>query len=154
MSLGKLRFKLAQAVWWVQKKLDARKKPTDPQAAELVRYYNQSMGIFSQLGIDLNSKPAEVRPLYHMTLLYLDNEEVVCPAGARTASLIGFLDTTDAGWVLPPTSRPVTPELAKEVDGFFAVECFRNYRGLDDIRNEITEAIGRRSAELKRTLNQ
>ena len=125
------------------------REPSDAQAAELVSYYEKSMSIFAQLGIDVNAKPDETQRLYHMMLLYLDNEEVICPAAARTASLMGFLETTDGGWTLPPTSQVVSPNLAaKEVDGYFAMEIFRNYRGLEHIRDELVKAINARGAQI------
>jgi len=139
---------LQKASWWFQKKDDERRKLSDSEEAQLVTYYQRSMSIFSQLGIDVNSKPAETRTLYHMMLLYLDNDEVICPAAARTASLMGFLNTTDSGWTLPPTSQSVSPEFAKEVDGYFAMEIFRNYRGLEEIRDELVEAINARGAQI------
>jgi hypothetical protein len=145
----KLAWRLQKAAWWMQKRRDERKSPTDSDLRALQRYYDTATGIFDQLGIDVKAKPADVQRLYFMMLLYLDNEEVICPAAARTASLIGFLDTTGAGWAMPPTSQTVTPEFAKDVDGYFAMEIFRNYRGLEDIHTELVDAINRRNAELQ-----
>jgi hypothetical protein len=148
---GKIAWWLQKAAWWFQKKHDARRELSDPESAELVRYYENSMNIFAQLGIDVSAKPSEMQTLYHMTLLYLDKEEVICPAAARTASLMGFLGTTDAGWTLPPTSQVVSSDFAKEVDGYFAMELFRNYRGLEEIHRELVEAINARHAQIQMT---
>jgi hypothetical protein len=149
MSLDKVRFGLARALWWVQKKLDERRKPTEAQGAALADYYTKAVNIFHTLGIDVKSKPADVQRLYFMTLLFLDHEEVICPAEARTASLIGFLDSLDAGWTLPPTSVAVSKEFAEEVDGYVAAEILGNHLGLQDIRDELVNAINTRSAQLK-----
>lgn len=149
MGLDKVRFGLVRALWWVQKRLDKRRKPTNEQGAALADYYTRAMNIFRTLGIDLNSKPADVQRLYSMTLLFLDDEHVICPAEARTASLIGFLDSLNSGWALPPTSTPVSKEFAAEVDGYMAVEILRNHLGLQNIRDELVDAINTRSAQLK-----
>ena len=138
-----------KAAWWLRKKRDRLRNLTDAEGTELLSYYEKANSIFAQLGINVDAKPAETQTLYHMTLLYLDNEEVICPAAARTASLIGFLGTTDSGWTLPPTSQAVSSEFAKEVDGYFAMEIFRNYRGLEDIRDELVEAINERGAQIQ-----
>lgn len=77
--------------------------------------------------------------------MYLDTDHVVCPASYRTAALIGFLDSLGSGWVLPPASVVAPPEVAKEVDGMFAMEVFRNNLGLETIYKEIQEAVARTS---------
>jgi hypothetical protein len=132
---------LMRAIWWLQKKSDARRKLTDEQGAAIADYYTKAANMFGALGIDVNSKLADVRRLYFMMLLYLDRDEAICPAGARTASLIGFLDSLGSGWVLPPTSAPVSRKFAEEVDGYVAAELLRNHLGLNDIREELLRAI-------------
>jgi hypothetical protein len=62
---------------------------------------------------------------------------------------MGFLNTTDSGWALPPTSQSVSPDFAKEIDGYFAMEIFRNYRALEEIRDELVEAINARGAQIQ-----
>lgn len=146
---SKIAWWFQKAAWWLRKKRDSRRQPSDTEGTELLSYYEKAKSIFAQLGIDVNAKPVETQSLYHMMLLYLDNEEIICPAAARTASLIGFLETTDSGWTLPPTSQAVSSNFAEEVDGYFAMEIFRNYRGLEDIRDELVEAINARGAQIQ-----
>jgi hypothetical protein len=140
---------LAKITWWLQKKRDERRKPTNEQDEALQGYYTKAMNIFRTLQIDLDSKPVDTRRLYHMMLLYVDEEEIACPAAARTASLIGFLDTLGTGWALPPTSVAVSQEFVKEVDGYVAMEIFRNHLGLKDICDEIVNAINLQSAQIQ-----
>ena len=140
-SFAKVTWWLQRAAWWMMKKRDERRKLTNEQAAALQGYYTKAMNIFRTLQIDLDSKPVDKQRLYLMMLLYVDEEEIVCPAAARTASLVGFLDTLGTGWALPPTSVAASKEFAKEVDGYVAVELFRNHLGLKDIRDEIVNAM-------------
>ena len=93
------------------------------------------MSHFKELGVYVESKPTETRLLYHMMLLYLDQDELIYPAAARTASLIGFLRN----------SFGVSPESAQEVEGYMAAEILRNNLGLQTIRDELAEAINRRA---------
>jgi hypothetical protein len=81
-------------------------------------------------------------------LLYIDDQEVICPAAMRSASLIGFLETTGSGWALPPTSVPLTPEFAKEIDGYMGMEIWRNHFGMEDIHKELQAAIAKTNAAL------
>jgi hypothetical protein len=138
--LEKLRVKLQMALWSIRKNLDERRKPTKEQGDLLVSAYNKAMAVFRGLQIDMESKSPEQRRLYNMVLLYMDQEEYICPAAMRTASLIGFLETTGSGWALPPTSVPVSNEFAGQVDGYMAMEFFRNYSGIEDIHNELKAA--------------
>jgi hypothetical protein len=101
------------------------------------------MNIFRVLGIDIESKVPETQKLYHMMLLYLDHDQSICPREARTASLIGFLDSLGSGWKLPPTSWSVSKDFAEEVEGYMAMEIFRNHLGMKDIRDELANAIAR-----------
>lgn len=146
--LEQLRTKLGLALHSMQKKLDKRRKPTKEQTDLIVNAYNKAMDIFRGLQIDVDSKSPEQKRLYNMVLLYIDREEVICPSAMRTASLIGFLETTGSGWALPRTSVPVTFEFAKEVDGYMAMEIFRNYSGIEDIHKELQAAVARTNAAL------
>ncbi len=136
----------ANALSWLQKQLNRKRSLTHSQQEMLINYYTNAMDVFRALEIDIDSKPADMKKLYHMMLLYLDREEVICPSEARTASLIGFLDGLGSGWTLPPTSMSVSKEFAEEVDGYVAVELFRNHLGLKDIYDEIETAMERFSA--------
>jgi hypothetical protein len=149
MSLPGMPFWLVKLLWRFQKKRDAGRKLNDAQGAALAEYYTKATNLFRALNIDVDAKPAEVRKRYYMMLMYLDKEEYICPAAARTATLIGYLDTLGSGWQLPPTSVSVSKEFAEEVDGYLAVELLRNHLGLNDIRTELVTALNRRAAEVK-----
>jgi hypothetical protein len=79
---------------------------------------------------------------------YIDKEEAICSSAMRTASLISFLDTTGIGLALPPTSVPVTPEFAKDIDGYMRMEIWRNHFGMEDIHKELRAAIASTTAAL------
>ena len=132
---------IARIFWWFQKKWDKSKPLTVAESNELINYYETAMRTFNSIGIDIQSKPIDQRRLYTMMLVYLDREEVICPAGARTAMLIGLLESFDTDWVLPPASQPVSLEMAEEIDGYVSVEILRNNLGISDIRDEIRKAI-------------
>jgi hypothetical protein len=73
----------------LQKKRDGQGKLTDEQAATLAEYQTKAANIFRTLGIDVNSKPAEVQRLCFMMLLYLDRNEAkqsVLPQPGRRVS--------------------------------------------------------------------
>jgi hypothetical protein len=142
------RLVFAKALLIYRKWRDRQRTLTDKQGEILLGYYSKAMSLFETMGINIESKPEEQRRLYHMMLLYLDHEEVVCPWEARTASLIGFLDSLGTGWQLPAASDHVSKKFAKEVDGWMAVEIFRNHLGLKDIHDEIQEAIARAASEI------
>jgi hypothetical protein len=137
----KFRYWLLRAAWWIQKKLDKRRSLTNIQEKKLASYYNSAISVFNSIEIDIYKKPTESQRLYFMVLIWLDNEEFICPAGARTATLIGFLDSLGSGWQMPPTSEAVSADFAKDVDNYMALEVFRNNLGLGDIRKEIVDAI-------------
>ena len=132
---------IARIFWWFRKKFDKLKPLTVSDSNELINYYENAMRTFKSLGIDIQSKPIEQRRLYTMMLVYLDREEAICPAGARTAMLIGMLESLDTGWILPPASQAVSLEFSKEIDGYVSLEIFRNNLGISDIRDEIRNAI-------------
>src|SRR5258705_2607843 len=137
----------AKAVWWLRKWLDCNERPMDNQAATLAGYYTKAMNLFRALEIDVAAKPVETGRLYHMMLLYLDHDEAICPAAARTASLIGFLDSLGRGWTMPPTGAEVPKKLAEEVDGYLATEILRNHLGLKDVHDEIRGALAKFNAK-------
>jgi hypothetical protein len=145
--LGKLRTKLGLALGSLQKRRDRNRRLTSDQEETLVSYYTKAMNIFQALGIDVKSKSIETQRIYNMMLLYLDREETICPSEARTASLIGFLDSLRSGWTLPPASVSVSEDFAEEVDGYMAVEIFGNHLGMEDIRDEIANAIAKFKTE-------
>lgn len=132
---------VTRAIWWLRKQFDRRRQDTESEAETIVNYHTRAMNIFRALQIDVDSKPAESQRLYHMMLLYMDDKEMICPGAARTASLIGFLDSLGSGWVLPPTSHVISKEFAEQVDGYVAMEIFRNHLGMKDIQDEITKAM-------------
>jgi len=105
------------------------------------------MNLFHALEIDVESKPAENRRLYHMMMLYLDHDEAICPAAARTANLIGFLDSLGRGRTLPPTNVEVSEQFAEEVDGYMATEISRNHLGMKTIHDEIVDALSKFNAK-------
>jgi hypothetical protein len=137
----------AKAASWLRKRRDRNDGLTDDEARILACYYTKAMNLFGALQIDVESKPAEKRRLYHMMMLYLDHEEAICPAAARTANLIGFLDSLDRGWTLPPTNVEVSDQLAEDVDGYMATEISRNHLGMKTIHDEIANAIARFNAK-------
>jgi hypothetical protein len=145
--LGKLRTKLGLAFWSLQKRRDRNRRLTSDQEEMIISYHTRAMNIFQAIGIDVESKSVETRRIYNMMLLYLDRDETICPSEARTASLIGFLDSLGSGWTLPPTSVSVSKEFAEEVDGYMAVEIFGNHLGMEDIRDEIANAIAKFKTE-------
>jgi len=136
------------AIWSLQKKFDLSRKPTDAQVDMITSAHTKATSLFRALQIDIDSKPQDQQRLYHIVLLYLDSNEVICPAEMRTASLIAFLATTGSGWTLPPNTEPVSGEFAKEVDGYMAMEIFRNYSGIEAIHNELRGAMARTNAAL------
>ena len=139
--------KMSLNLAWLRKRLDRNKGPTDGQAEILAGYYTKAMNLFHALEIDVESKPTETGRLYHMMLLYLDHDEAICPAAARTANLIGFLESLDRGWTLPPTNVEVAEQLAEEIDGYLATEISRNHLGMKDIHDEIADAIAKFNAK-------
>lgn len=139
--------KMSLNLAWLRKRLDRNKGPKDAQAEILAGYYTKAMNLFYALEIDVESKPTETGRLYHMMMLYLDHDEAICPAAARTANLIGFLDSLDRGWTLPPTNVEVSERLAEEVDGCLAIEISRNHLGMKTIHDEIADAIAKFNAK-------
>ena len=131
---------------WLRKRLDRSKRPTDGQAEILAGYYTKAMNLFHALEIDVRAKPTETGRLYHMMLLYLDHDEAICPAVARTANLIGFLDSLDRGLTLPSTGTEISKQSAEEVDGHMATEISRNL-GMKTIHDEIADAIAKFNAK-------
>jgi hypothetical protein len=105
------------------------------------------MNLFRALEIDVESKPVETGRLYHMMLLYLDHDEAICPAAARTASLSGLLGSLGCGWTPPTTSVEAPKQFAEEVDGHLSVEISRNHRGIKDVHDEIRDAIAKFNAK-------
>jgi hypothetical protein len=79
-------------------------------------------------------------------LLYLDHDEAICPAVARTANLIGFLDSLDRGLTLPAVSE-ISKQSAEDVDGHMALEISRNHLGMKTIHDEIADAIAKFNAK-------
>ena len=130
----------AKALWF-RKWRDRR--PTDAQTEILAGYYTKAMNLFRALEIDVESKPVETQRLYHMLLLYHDSDEAICPAEARTANLIGFLDSLGSGWTLPPTDGEVSKQVSQDVDGYMAEEIARNHLGMKTIHDEIGDAIAK-----------
>jgi hypothetical protein len=128
--------------------MDKRHKPTTEQEDLLIKTHNNAMNMFKALSVDMDSKPQEQKRPYNMVLLYMDDSETICPAYVRTASLMGFLESTDGGWKLAPLHMAHDAEYAKEIDGYFAVELFRNYSGIEDIHKELKEAVNRTAASL------
>ena len=135
--------KMSLNLAWLRKRLDRNKRPADGQAEILAGYYTKAMNLFYALEIDVESKPTETGRLYHMMLLYLDHEEAICPAVARTANLIGFLDSLDRGLTLPSIDAEASDQLAEEVDGYLAIEISRNHLGMKTIHDEIAGAIAK-----------
>jgi hypothetical protein len=127
--------------WMFQKIIDRIRPLNEGQRDELVKYYHNVMRIFDAIGIDINSKPAEQRRLYTVMLVYLDRGETICPSGARTAMLIGLLNSFDSGWILPPASQAVSAEVASEIEGYVAMELLGNNNGIGDICEELKVAI-------------
>ena len=125
-----MRLWLAQVIWWFKKWFDKRRPLSGRQSDQIVGYHTAAMNIFRTLDIDVGSKPQDVSRRYHMMLVYLDRGEIICPAAARTAMLINFLDSLKDGWVLPPASIAVSKRIADEVDGYMAVEISRNHLGI------------------------
>jgi hypothetical protein len=80
-------------------------------------------------------------------LLYLDHDEAICPAAARTANLIGFLDSLGGGRTLPPANAEISKQVSEDVDGYLAIEILRNPLGLKDIHDEIADAIAKFNAK-------
>ena len=136
-----MRLWIARVVWWFQKRFDKSRILNEAQSNELVRYYETAMRMFQNLDIDIKSKSKEEQRLYTMMLLYLDYEEVICPSGARTASMIKFLESLNSNWILPPSSQVISDSFAKDIDGYVALEIMQNNRGIGDISNEIRAAI-------------
>jgi hypothetical protein len=137
----------AKTVRWLRKRLDRNDLPIDSQAATLAGYYTKAMNLFHALEIDVESKPVEAGRLYHMMLLYLDHDEAICPAAARTTTLAGFLDSLGCGWTMPPTSAEVSKQFAEEVDGYLATQISRNHLGMKTIHDEIRDAIAKFNAK-------
>jgi hypothetical protein len=131
----------AKTVSWLRKRLDPDQRPTDGQAAIIAGYYTKAMNLFHALQIDVDSKPAEKRRLYHMMMLYLDRDEAICPAASRTASLSGFLDSLNSGRIPAPENAEVPKPSAEEIDGHMAIEISRNHLGMKTIHDEIADAI-------------
>jgi hypothetical protein len=131
---------------WLRKRLHRNKGPKDGQAEILAGYYTKAMNLFHALEIDVESKPTETGRLYHMMLLYLDHDEAICPAVARTANLIGFLDSLDRGLTLPAVSE-ISKQSAEDVDGHMALEISRNHLGMKTIHDEIADAIAKFNAK-------
>src|SRR5258705_9934632 len=127
----------AKTVGWLKKRLDRDQRPTDGQAEIIAGYYAKAMNLFHALQIDVESKPAEKRRLYHMMMLYLDRDEAICPSASRTASLSGFLDSLANGRPPAPTSVEVAKPSAEEIDGRMASEISRNHLGMKTIHDEI-----------------
>ena len=138
--------KMSLNLAWLRKRLDRNKGPKDAQAEILAGYYTKAMNLFYALEIDVESKPTETGRLYHMMLLYLDRDEAICPAVARTANLIGFLDSLDRGLTLPPVSE-ISKQSVEDVDGYMAIEISRNHLGMKTIHDEIAEAIAKFNAK-------
>jgi hypothetical protein len=130
----------------LRKRLHRNKGPKDGQAEILAGYYTKAMNLFHALEIDVESKPTETGRLYHMMLLYLDHDEAICPAVARTANLIGFLDSLDRGLTLPAVSE-ISKQSAEDVDGHMALEISRNHLGMKTIHDEIADAIAKFNAK-------
>ncbi len=131
----------AKAVSWLRKRLDGDQRPTDSQPEIIAGYYAKAMNLFGALQIDVESKPAEKRRLYHMMMLYLDRDEAICPAASRTASLSGFLDGLANGGTPAPTRVEVPKPSAEEIDGHMAIEISRNHLGMKTIHDEIADAL-------------
>ena len=131
---------------WLRKRPDRNNGLTDDEARILAGYYTKAMNLFGALEIDVESKPAEKRRLYHMMMLYLDHDEAICPAAARTANLIGFLDSLDRGLTLPTVSE-ISKQSAEDVDGYMAIEISRNHLGMKDVHDEIADAIAKFNAK-------
>ena len=138
--------KMSLNLAWLRKRLDRNKRPTDGQAEILAGYYTKAMNLFHALEIDVESKPTETGRLYHMMLLYLDHDEAICPAVARTANLIGFLDSLDRDLTLPTVSE-ISKQSAEDVDGYLALEISRNHLGMKTIHDEIADAIAKFNAK-------
>ena len=141
-----MRFWITRMIWRLLKKFDTSKPLNESQQKELARYYETGMRIFSAIKIDINAMPIERQRLYTAMLIYLDSEEVICPSGARTATMINFLESLSSGWILPPVSQVVSKEFAKEIDGYVALEIMRNNLGVGDIFNELKTAINANQA--------
>src|SRR5258706_7860914 len=139
--------KMSLNLAWLRKRLDRITGPKDGQAEILAGYYTKAMNLFHALEIDVESKPTETGRLYHMMLLYLDHDEAICPAVARTANLIGFLDSLDRGLTLPSTDTEISKQSADDVDGHIALEISRNHLGMRTIHDEIAEAIAKFNAK-------
>ena len=139
--------KMSLNLAWLRKRLDHNKRPADGQAEILAGYYTKAMNLFYALEIDVESKPTETGRLYHMMLLYLDHDEAICPAVARTANLIGFLDSLDRGLTLPSAGAEISKQSAEDVDGYMALEISRNHVGMKAIHDEIAEAIAKFNAK-------
>src|SRR6267142_5694559 len=127
--------KMSLNLAWLRKRLDRNTGPKDGQAEILAGYYTKAMNLFHALEIDVEAKPTETGRIYHMMLLYLDHEEAICPAAARTANLVGFLDSLGRGWTLPPTDAEISKQSAEEVDGYMAIEISRNHLGMKTIHD-------------------
>jgi hypothetical protein len=125
---------------WLRKRPEGKERQTDGETEVIAGYYAKAMNLFGALQIDVESKPAEKRRLYHMMLLYLDREEAICPAASRTASLSGFLDSLGGGAPLEPGSED-SKSSAEDVDRRIAIEISRNHLGLKAIHDEIAAAL-------------
>src|SRR5258706_3339798 len=132
---------------WLRKRLHRNKRPADGRAEILAGYYTKAMNLFHALEIDVEAKPTEAGRLYHMMLLYLDHDEVICPAAARTANLIGFLESLERGWKLPSADVEVSKQVAEEIDGHMATEISRNHLGMKTIHDEIADALAKFNAK-------
>ena len=145
---SKIRFWLTQKIWVIQKWRDRHRKWNPDEVNEILKAAEKVEATFRAIGIDVDSKPIEQQRLYNMMLIYIDEAEFLMPSAARTANMIGLLEYFGA-WTLPPTSVAVSPEFAKEIDGYVAMELFRNNQGLADIHQEITSAIASAEKALK-----
>jgi hypothetical protein len=133
----------AKAGSWFRKRLGRDEPVTDSRTQILAGYYTKAMNLFHALDVDVESKPAETQRLYHMILLYHDHDEAICPAAARTANLIGFLDSLGTGRTLPPADVEVSKEVSEDVDGYLADEIARNHLGMKAIHDEIEDALAK-----------
>ena len=132
-----------KAVGWFRKRLGRDDPVTDGQTQILAGYYTKAMNLFHALDIDVESKPVETGRLYHMMLLYLDSEEAICPAAARTATLIGFLSSLGTDRALPPADVEASRQISQDVDGYMADEIACNHLGMKAIHDEIADALAK-----------
>lgn len=144
-----MRLWFAKIFWFFERIYNKFRPLNDSQRDELIKYHQNSMRIFDSIGINIKAKPIEQGRLYNLMLVYLDKDEVICPSGARTAMMIGLLESFDTGWTLPPSSQSVTAEFAQEIDGYVALEIMQNKLGIKDIRDEIVDALNARKLNAK-----